>query len=107
MQSLTYGTKPGEVRFAALDILKPSGEWVAADDFRNACGVFRVPLVPLICICDFNFEELCKLAEGKSLIPGADHVREGIVVRPMVERYHQNIGRVVLKIVGAGYLENA
>ena len=35
----------------------------------------------------------------------ADHIREGVVVKPVTERFHQAVGRVILKVVGAGYLE--
>lgn len=106
VQSLKYGTKPGEFRFAAFDILTPAGEFVDADDFRHSCALAGVPMVPLIRRdMPFDFEQVAALAEGKSTVPGADHVREGVVVRPMRERYHAHIGRVCLKVVGAGYLE--
>lgn len=32
-------------------------------------------------------------------------VREGCVVRPLHERWNEEVGRVCLKIVGDGYLE--
>lgn len=32
------------------------------------------------------------------------HVREGIVVKPIKERWDQDIGRVFLKLAGEGYL---
>ena len=41
------------------------------------------------------------------MIPSADHVREGSVVRPVRERVDLRLGRTVLKIVGNGYLERA
>lgn len=34
----------------------------------------------------------------------ADHVREGMVVKPVHERFDDRIGRVVLKLHGEGYL---
>ena len=45
------------------------------------------------------------LAEGPSLVPGANHVREGCVVQPIRERVDVRLGHTVLKIVGNGYLE--
>lgn len=39
--------------------------------------------------------------------PGGVPCREGVVVRPVKERHDPRIGRVVLKIVGNGYLEKA
>ncbi len=32
------------------------------------------------------------------------HVREGVVVKPLVERWDQEVGRVFLKQPGEGYL---
>lgn len=46
-------------------------------------------------------KDLLSLAEGASLI--ADHIREGFVVRPIVERMHGQ-HRCVFKHVGEGYL---
>jgi len=43
-------------------------------------------------------------AEGLTQIPNGKNVREGFVVRPIVERYDSTIGRVILKRHGEGYL---
>jgi RNA ligase (TIGR02306 family) len=48
--------------------------------------------------------DLLALAEGKSTIPGADCIREGFVVKPIIERRDRMLGRVALKVVGEGYL---
>lgn len=37
-------------------------------------------------------------------MPGADHVREGFVVKPIRERQDPRLGRVFLKMAGEGYL---
>jgi hypothetical protein len=55
----------------------------------------------------YFFDTCMALAEGPSLIPGAKHYREGIVVKPLEERYDKMVGRVQLKIVSAMCLENA
>ena len=44
------------------------------------------------------------LAEGKTAL-GGKHMREGCVVKPVEETIVRGIGRLVLKIVGQGYLE--
>lgn len=43
------------------------------------------------------------LQEGTTVLGRGTHVREGFVVRPVKERYHVRIGRVVLKMVGEDY----
>jgi hypothetical protein len=50
-------------------------------------------------------EKMIELAEGPSLIPGANHLREGIVVKPVEERFHTAVGRVALKLVSLAYYE--
>ena len=105
VQNLKYGTKPGEVRFAAFDILK-GFDWINANESRTILEAHNIPQVPLI---DnnymFDLEKLIALAEGQSLIPGANHIREGIVVKPVTERRHADVGRVCLKIVSSKFLE--
>ena len=108
VQSLKYGTKPGEVRFAAFDVLKPDGSWMAAWEGRGLCEAWKVPCVPLLSEeMPFHFDAICAMSDGPSLIPGANHYREGCVVKPLVERWHQDIGRVCLKVVGAEYLDKS
>jgi len=108
VQSLKYGTKPGEVRFAAFDILQTDGRFMDAVEFRDRCALYGIPMVPLISAeMLFDFQAVCALAEGPSLIPGAGHFREGCVCRPLTERWHQSVGRVLLKCVSQVYLEKA
>lgn len=125
VQDLKYGTARGEYRVAVFDILH-QGRWVNAEDARdfqpNPWGppASTLPWVPTFNAGEwtaqsatvyvgipFDFDMLLRLAEGPSLIPGADHVREGIVVKPMTERWHPRCGRVNLKIIANGYLERA
>ncbi|HYE57864.1 MAG TPA: RNA ligase family protein [Rhodothermales bacterium] len=107
VQDLKYGTAKGEVRFAAFDLLV-GGEWVAPIRAREWSGPFGLPWVPTIASGEpFDLATALKWAEGPSLVPGADHVREGCVVKPMNERCDLAVGRVCLKVVGNGYMERA
>jgi hypothetical protein len=48
---------------------------------------------------------LATLAEGNTTLPGAKHVREGVVIRPVVYRFAKALGgRAILKLHGEGYL---
>lgn len=107
VQDLKYGTTKGGVRFAAFDILKGS-EWMDPLPARDWSTPFGLPWVPTIeCGEGFDLDKAMALAEGPSLVPGADHVREGCVVKPLAERTDPTVGRVCLKVVGNGYLERA
>jgi RNA ligase (TIGR02306 family) len=102
VQTLKYGSKPGEVRIGVFDIMK-NGEFM---DIHTARAMAPdLPWVPIVAEMPFDFDTLIALAEGPSLVPGANHFREGIVVRPLKERAHEEIGRVQLKIVSPSYLE--
>lgn len=107
VQDLRYGIERG-VRVALFDRLSPNGIWLGPTHARNLDGAAALPWVPIIAeAVPFDLEAMLALAEGKSLVPGANHVREGCVVKPMHERVHDVCGRVCLKIVGNGYLERA
>ena len=58
----------------------------------------------------YGFQEVEQLAEGPTTVwwspehRGPRHVREGCVVKPLVERTVPELGRVALKLVGLEYL---
>jgi RNA ligase (TIGR02306 family) len=106
VQSLRYGI-PGDVRFMAFDVLDERGQFWNAQPFRNVVAKYGVPTVPLIYVGPYSFDVVCALSEGPSIVAAANHIREGCVVKPSIDRWHQSVGRVVLKIVGAGYLEKS
>jgi len=107
VQDLRYGTTKGQVRFAAFDVLVGS-EWQDPEPARAMSAPFGLPWVPTIAASvPFELERILELAEGPSLVPGADHVREGCVVKPIHERTDPTVGRVCLKVVGNGYMERA
>ena len=99
---LKYGSKQGQLWFRAFDILNGS-EWMDAEPFRAA--LHPDVRVPDLGIMPFDFEKLQKLADGPSLILGANHMREGIVIKPLKERRHYKLGRVMVKMVSNAYLE--
>ncbi len=102
VQSLKYGATQGQKFFRAFDVMSGTS-WFNVEEFSLA--VPEVNRVPLIGIMPFDFEQLKQIADGPSLIKGANHIREGIVIRPLIERQSDAIGRVQLKMVGNSYLE--
>lgn len=124
VQDLKYGTTKGEIRVAVFDILH-EGRWVNAEDAYSfqpnpegppASTLPWVPILesdngrisgPILNSGRFDFETLITLAEGPSLIEGAKHCREGIVIKPLRERWDPKCGRVCLKIVSNEYLSRA
>lgn len=107
VQDLKYGHAPGKISIALFDILW-DGKWVSPDIMERYSKAYNMPTVPVLeRAFPFDFDRLIEMAEGKTLVQWANHVREGIVVKPILEREHQKYGRVCLKIVGNGYLEKA
>ncbi|HEX4795485.1 MAG TPA: RNA ligase (ATP) [Humisphaera sp.] len=102
VQSLRYGVAGG-VRFAAFDLLI-DGKYADADEFFAHCARHGVATVPTLFRGGFSLDATRQLAEGNSSMPGAEHIREGVVVRPIRERQDPKLGRVILKYVGDGYL---
>ena len=101
-----YGCKDGETKFFVFDILSPEGKWVNL--YNDEAVKIDEPLwshrVPFIFQGPYR-EDLKLLADGKSTVEDAKHIREGIVIRPIVERQARNLGRVQLKVVSNAFLE--
>lgn len=102
--ALKYGAKQGQLFFRAFDILDGM-EYIDAEQF-----IAEMPesdRTPSLGVMPFDFEKLQALADGPSLIKGANHMREGIVIKPIKERKHWKLGRVMLKMVSNAYLEKS
>lgn len=102
VQSLRYGL-PNGVAFAAFDLMI-DGKYKDSYFFELACADHEVPTVPVLGRGSFSMEETIALSRGKSAVPGADHIREGVVVKPLLERHDPATGRVILKYVSDDYL---
>ena len=106
---MPYGVKRSETgdALAVFDVFdSTTGRWLDHDAVEVFCVERGLPHVPRLARGRFADIEpsLLAMAEGKSTIPGADHVREGWVIKPTSERWDPRIGRVVLKLHGEGYL---
>jgi len=102
VQFLKYNSAH-KLDFAAFD-LYIDGKFVDYDFFKINCNAYNVKTVPEVARINYSLEEVAKYSEGKTLMNNADHIREGVVVRPVKERMHSKIGRVILKYVSDTYL---
>lgn len=101
IQSLHYGCK-GTLGFRAFDLLL-DGKYAETDDFLTLCGEFGVETVPLLWRGPFSLAQIRSLSEGSTTLD-EDHIREGVVVKPVQERMHPKVGRLCLKYIGDQYL---
>jgi RNA ligase (TIGR02306 family) len=98
-----YNTQ-GKIKFVAFDILKPDGTWMDADQFLEVSKGYGIPTVPLLAYGEsFDFDKVQTYAVGNTTF-GANHFREGCVLKPIQDRWDSLVGRVFLKIVNPDYL---
>lgn len=102
VQDLKYGrTGAHLVAFDALDIA--ARRWLDYDELRALCARLDIPTVPELYRGPWS-PDLAAMAEGATVLGKGAHVREGWVLRPVKERHHPALGRVLLKRHGEGYL---
>lgn len=101
VQKLRYGARPGQLFFAPFDILD-RGQWLDYDDARS---LLPDQWVPVLYRGPFDPDKCRELALLDSTL--APHISEGVVIRPVVNRYERDLGRVQLKLVSARYLEKS
>lgn len=104
VQDLKYGAEPGQIFFRAFDAWNlEKGRFMDAQAFIEEFTEDQ--RVPLLYVGPYSAEHVKKLAlMEKSTM--ADHIGEGIVIKPIQERYEPRFGRVVLKLVSDLYLES-
>lgn len=107
VQDLTYGAdgRRDTLGYAVFDVAAEiDGEvrWLDA----SALSGGELPLVPTLFTGPFDTERVLELAEGRETVSGRGlHLREGVVVRPVVERYSPVTGgRAIVKAVSPAYL---
>lgn len=100
IQAYTYGEK--RINFRAFDLML-DGKYVDYAVFKSLCDRHEVEQVPLVYEGAFSLEAIKAFSDGDSLV-GGTHGREGVVVKPIVERDDPKTGRVILKYVGDRYL---
>ena len=100
IQDLTYGS---ELNMRVFD-MHTSGEYLSYEEIGGYLDGTRLEQVPLVYWGKFSQEKLKEHTGGDSKMPGAEHIREGIVIRPVPEREYKNLGRVILKSKSEQYL---
>ncbi|MDC0718758.1 RNA ligase (ATP) [Nannocystis bainbridge] len=111
VQDLAYGSKTDQDRhlgFRVFDIYTGwygQGGFLSDADLQAACSALELPRVPVLYRGPFNRATMAEHTDGRETVSGqALHVREGIVLRPQLERRHPDLGRVQLKSVSEKYL---
>lgn len=104
IQDLCYGME--QPTFSLFDIAirnKHGTQFMNEEEFQDTCFRIDLPMVPAIYRGPFSHEILLEHTSGRSAIYPAQ-IREGVVVKPVVERRDDKLGRVILKSVSPEYL---
>lgn len=132
VQDLKYGHQKGAISFAAFDLYRGGDppragvvvrlmdavvlrlgyqRIVRATGFLDLytatrmCSEYGVPWVPTFWMGAYTEEWARGFMSGPSLVEGADNIREGCVVRPVVEQSDNRGNRIHYKLVSPEYLE--
>ena len=105
VQDLAYGTKRPEFRVFDIRVGTPmEGFWLPRHALEALVdNTDAVQAVPVVYRGPFSKDVLAEHTNGKTTL-GGSHIREGVVVEPVVPRGHPNLGRVILKSVSDAYL---
>jgi RNA ligase (TIGR02306 family) len=104
VQDLLYGLQKGQIAFRAFD-LRINREFISNDDFQERMSEHGIPTVPLVYQGSWDRETLETLAVGSESMTGSGtHIREGLVVKPVIERGDATLGRVIVKMISPDYL---
>ncbi|MCB9741403.1 MAG: RNA ligase (ATP) [Alphaproteobacteria bacterium] len=109
VQDLDYGAVGGtEPSFRVFDVyvgLPGQGRYLDDHPLDMACARLDLERVPVVYRGRYSRAALADYTDGDELVSfERRHLREGVVVRPRVERRHDGLGRVQLKSISARYL---
>lgn len=111
VQDLRYGLPSGKFDFRVFNVFvgkKNSVEGVRAVndvELEDILSEFGLKRVPVLYKGPFSKDVMLQYTDGMETYSGQElHIREGVIVEPLVQRRSPEIGRVVLKSVSAAYL---
>ena len=107
MQDLKYGLLNGQIGYRLFDVYvgKPrQGRFLNFEECKAFAEEIGVERVPSLYVGPFSMEKVVEYTSGKTTLgSNLNQIREGIVIRPLDERYEDELGRVMLKSVSEAY----
>lgn len=97
-----YGCGNGVRKLVAFDIMK-DGTYLSPVEFSKRATEAQLETAPVLYAGIFNLEHVKSLSKGDSVLAPVQKVREGVVVKPLIES-KCFIGRKVLKVISDEYL---
>lgn len=97
-----YGLPAGVRRFIAFDIRRLDGSYLDYLQFKELCTKFEIPICPELYLGKWNHELVVDLSKGPSIL-GGTKPKEGVVVKPIVERQNRRFDRAIYKVISPEY----
>jgi len=110
VQDLTYGfdARKNQIGYRVFDIyvgMAPTGRFLNDQEVDEVLTQLELPRVPILYRGPFSKEVMLQHTKGKETISGKElHIREGVVIKPQIERRDPTLGRVILKSISQDYL---
>ena len=101
-KNYSYGCNQNETKFVAFDLMI-DGEYADWKTFYGFCIKYDIPMVPILYSGPFDLKKAQELTKGNSILCPTQKVREGVVVKSIVET-KTHMGRKILKMISDDYL---
>lgn len=109
VKNFHYGMTPGELSFAAFDVMR-NGGWVVYDEFSDLMHKYNILTPPVLYEGIFDLDKLTEIVETDSRLAWfhsgkkTNHIMEGVVIRPKAEeKFDMRHGRYQAKLVSLRY----
>jgi hypothetical protein len=104
VQDLAYGGQPGKPQFRAFSIVV-GGRFLGDQELEATLARLGLTRATVLYRGPFSTAVMLEHTDGKETVSGEGrHIREGVVITPVVERDDPFLGRVCLKSVSEAYL---
>jgi RNA ligase (TIGR02306 family) len=102
VQDIKYGLSNGKIKVAIFAV-RNNGKFLDFEEFSTFCNQYSLPQVPVLYRGAYSWEAVAQFNNASSVVD-KNSIMEGVVVQPVKERTHPEIGRVVLKLISDRYL---
>jgi RNA ligase (TIGR02306 family) len=99
-----YGCEPGELDAHCIDIFDiKAGQYLDYDTYYYYHTLYGIPIVPIFEVMKWDLVDIDDWLSGFAHYD-KNHVREGLVIKPVKERWDHRCGRVIFKAINPEYL---
>ena len=102
VQDIRYGLYNSKIGIAIFAV-KNNGKFLDYDEFQAFCDKYSLPQVPVLYRGAYSWEAVSQFNNASSILD-KNSIMEGVIVQPVKERTHPEIGRVVMKLISDRYL---